>query len=184
MHIQLRNCRPCPLAIAMRHETVLYGNKGAVAWQGTPEQHPRAPRIARGPYTGQAAEGAPAPSSLGLYGPGALRWVDSSWKATHHQIGNGHIHMQVPFLFEAKTGAKTARGCLTIICVSMIDSVCPWTYSSGGPTKTLACCCCRCSSPQHATWVKTCFGEVWYSTSSELTTTPRRVTTTPRRVTC
>ena len=24
-----------------------------------------------------------------------------------------------------------------IICVSMIDSVCPWTYSSGNPIKTL-----------------------------------------------
>ena len=27
-----------------------------------------------------------------------------------------------------------------VICVSMIDSVCPWTYSSGDPIKNLVCC--------------------------------------------
>ena len=53
-----------------------------------------------------------------------------------------------------------------IICVSMIDSVCPRTYSSGGPIKNLVCCCLCFLEPTECHVGQNCFG---YSTSSELT---------------
>ena len=34
----------------------------------------------------------------------------------------------------------TDKAYILLICVSMIDSVCPRTYSSGGPIETLVCC--------------------------------------------
>ena len=55
------------------------------------------------------------------------------------------------------TCSQTATDDYLFFCVSMIGSVCPWTYSSGGPIKTLVCCCVS-SSPQSATWVNTFFG--------------------------
>ena len=51
------------------------------------------------------------------------------------------------------------------ICVSMIDSVCPWTYSSGDPIKNLVVCL-SVLEPTACHVGQNCFG---YSTSSELT---------------
>ena len=67
---------------------------------------------------------------------------------------------------DAKASLPSPADVTPMICVSMIDSVCPRTYSSGDPIKTLVCCCLCFLEPTECHVGQNCFG---YSTSSELT---------------
>ena len=95
------------------------------------------------------------------------------------------LYYYYPFTESFRWLPTRKRARFIIICVSMIDSVCPRTYSSGDPIKNLVVGARAHRVPRGSKlfWLfylvgVDCFGYVYYSTSSELTISPRRVTRT------